>query len=303
MEISPRIGDGILDNESMDTMGSNESYISDPESTTGLFMNSSLENDVQFDETSSIIASIVAMFCSCLGILINTLTVIMLFTQNSIYIHSLTPLMFYLTMSNLLISLVGLPMQASRFYNQEWPNWFDNPGVKYLTCKLYVYVCYPLIAIAFMSMVFIGIYRVATFYSNNNIGNYFSWKNCTFGVVILLAVTEIISGHFHYREKIFVNDNTFSCTICYEETELNHLVFVITLAYGISWILMLVSNGFTIFEMKRRFEGAEKMNGFGIVRRKSLLEKESNVSRAIATSVIGFTILYVPCEYQINTTN
>ena len=264
------------------------------------------------DDQFSNVVFIISLVSSVIGSLVNAVFLIVIFSQKKVREHALTPLMFYLTISNLLLSLIGLPMQTSRFRYKEWPDWGLGAKWRDINCYIYTLVNWPLITISLLTMVMIGMFRAVNILTENiqrhNQKNYFSWRRITFANVIILLTCEATILAFFYLGKIRVHPETKSCTICYGNHEYNYLNWIVSVVYLVSWLLMIILNVISFVELKRKFGHSQQSttptyrlsltNRLSLQRRISTNTKVNRVSRAIITSVIAFTLLYVPCKYK-----
>ena len=62
-----------------------------------------------------------AVTCSIIGIIVNSLTIYVIWARKSIRQQSLAPLLLLLAISDFLLSSIGVPIQAARYINSEWP--------------------------------------------------------------------------------------------------------------------------------------------------------------------------------------
>ena len=62
-----------------------------------------------------------AVICSIIGIIVNALTIYVIWARKSIRNQSLAPLLFFLAISDFLLSSIGVPIQAARYIKYEWP--------------------------------------------------------------------------------------------------------------------------------------------------------------------------------------
>ena len=62
-----------------------------------------------------------AVTCSSIGIIVNALTIYVIWARKSIRNQSLAPLLFFLAISDFLLSSIGVPIQAARYIKYEWP--------------------------------------------------------------------------------------------------------------------------------------------------------------------------------------
>ena len=61
-----------------------------------------------------------AITCSIIGIIVNLLTIYVIWARQSIRKQSLAPLLLLLAISDFLLSSIGVPIQAARYINSEW---------------------------------------------------------------------------------------------------------------------------------------------------------------------------------------
>ena len=62
-----------------------------------------------------------AVICSIIGIIVNALTIYVIWARKSVRNQSLAPLLLLLAISDFLLSSVGVPIQAARYNNYKWP--------------------------------------------------------------------------------------------------------------------------------------------------------------------------------------
>ena len=56
-----------------------------------------------------------------IGILVNGITLYVIYSRKSVQNQSITPMITYFTVSNLLFCTFGVPIQAARYHAREWP--------------------------------------------------------------------------------------------------------------------------------------------------------------------------------------
>ena len=270
--------------------------------TSYVDQNVKTENNMKIiDETWSRVAFFGASFCSTLGFIVNILTIVVIFKQKEIQELSISPLIFYLTFSNLMLSMGGLSVQAARFYLREWP--LPNN-----TCEYYAYITWTNVSATLHIMVLIGFNRALAMYFYEKANKIFSWRNTS----ILVTLIWIISFGFLriFGEKISVTQNTFSCTIFDQNKNTpNTLAMITSLEFSILWTLMLCSNAYVYYKMKKRSKEI-KQSTFYIGRRlqhislhklkrnNSIVKIESRITLTAAITFLSFTLLYLPCKYK-----
>ena len=271
--------------------------------TSSVDHNVKIENNLKIiDETWSRVAFFGASFCSTLGFIVNVLTIVVIFKQKEIQELSISPLIFYLTFSNLMLSMGGLSVQAARFYLREWP--LPNN-----TCEYYAYITWTNVSATLHIMVLIGFNRALAMYFYEKANKIFSWRNTS----ILVTLIWIISFGFLriFGEKITVTQNTFSCTIFDQNKNTpSTLAMITSLEFSILWTLMLCSNAYVYYKMKKRSKEIKQSTFYigqrlqqhislhKLKRNNSIVKIESRITLTAAITFLSFTLLYLPCEYK-----
>ena len=73
------------------------------------------------NEKWSNVAFVGALLCSIIGILVNGITLYVIYCRKSVQSQSITPMITYFTLSNLIFFTFGIPIQAARYHAREWP--------------------------------------------------------------------------------------------------------------------------------------------------------------------------------------
>ena len=167
--------------------------------------------NAQINEKWSSVAFIGLVIVSCIGIIVNGLTMFVILSRRYLKNKSsIIPAIFFLSLSDFLICSFTLPIQAARFNLRDWPF-----GSKSLNCKIIAYINHLLFALSVGVITLIVINRAVALYSSNIATKYFSWRN-TFFMVILIAIFEgiFLSMPFltSWNQYGYVEE-TFSCTI------------------------------------------------------------------------------------------
>ena len=79
------------------------------------------QHELIFSEDISKIAAWAAIICSVLGCVGNLFTILVLLCKASFRIHSTTPFLLSLALSDLLFSSINLPVTAARYFKRSWP--------------------------------------------------------------------------------------------------------------------------------------------------------------------------------------
>ena len=126
-----------------------------------------------------------------IGLVLNILTTIVILKQKGIRKHPLVPLIFYMTLSDLVICVYGIPVQALKYYWNFWP-FAKSPQRMYendndLICKL----TFPLFALPWLvSLILLSLVSVnrglSLLYGKDFALRKFNWKNTT---IIFLTVS------------------------------------------------------------------------------------------------------------------
>ena len=82
------------------------------------------------DEISSAIAIAGAIICSILGLIANSLTLLVVIKRQNVRQHSTTPLLFFQAVTDFLFCLICLPFVAVRFALREnFENFVESNGL------------------------------------------------------------------------------------------------------------------------------------------------------------------------------
>ena len=140
------------------------------------------------DEGNSEIAAWAAIICAVLGGVGNILTIFVLLKKRDLRIHSTTPFLLSLALSDLIFCVFNLPLTAVRFFERGWifPLW---------TCKLFPFFFYANISISAFSMAFVALNRYVGVYhgeSENMMDKWFSrWRSVSYiGLIWALSFGE-----------------------------------------------------------------------------------------------------------------
>ena len=172
----------------------------------------------EIDKKWSNVAFIGLVIVSCIGIIVNGLTMFVIFRQRCLKNKSsIIPAIFFLSLADFLICSFTLPIQSARFNLQKWP--FDSRS---LNCKIIAYINLLLFGLSVCVITLIVVNRAVALYSSNIASKYFSWRN-TFFMVILTAIFEgillslpLLPGKYSWDQYGYVEE-TFSCTIIKEK--------------------------------------------------------------------------------------
>ena len=126
-----------------------------------------------------------------IGLVLNVITIIVILKQKSIRKHPLVPLIFYMTLSDLVICLYGIPMKSLQFYLNYWP--FAKMPQKMskdndFICKL----TFPLFALPWLvSLILLSLVSVnrglSLLYGKDFALRKFNWKNTS--IIFLIVST------------------------------------------------------------------------------------------------------------------
>jgi hypothetical protein len=123
----------------------------------------------------SVVAGIWAIICALIGTIVNVIALIVIYSRGSIRDQAFTPFVVSLTLSDLIFSLVFLPMNAVRYFTRTWI--FPE-----CTCEIFPVFFYANACISTFSLALIAISRVFTAFEMSN--KYFTMRNN-----LLMAIT------------------------------------------------------------------------------------------------------------------
>ena len=125
-----------------------------------------------------------------IGLVLNLITIIVILRQKSIRKHPLVPLIFYMTLSDLVICLYGIPVKSLQYYWNYWPfankNYNDNDYI----CKL----TFPLFALPWLvSLILLSLVSVnrglSLLYGKDFALRKFNWINTS--IIFLIVSTPL----------------------------------------------------------------------------------------------------------------
>ena len=110
------------------------------------------DSTIIIKKTWSNVAFISALICSILGTIVNMLTIMVILSQKIIREMSAAALLFCLGICDLMLSIIVLPLQAVRFYNQEFP--FPEEF-----CAYWIYFHWILVVLSVLILAMLGLNR------------------------------------------------------------------------------------------------------------------------------------------------
>ena len=127
-------------------------------------------------------AWICGFLIAIIGIIINSMTIFTIFKQRSfLKAHSIVPLIFYVTVFELLDCIYGIPLQSLKFYLRDWPFTKDPQS----ECG---YTFIPFAIMFQMSeylLLLITINRALSLYDHNRAARWFDFKQTTIKVFLV----------------------------------------------------------------------------------------------------------------------
>ena len=110
------------------------------------------DSTIIIKKTWSNVAFVSALICSILGTIVNMLTIMVILSQKIIREMSAAALLFCLGICDLMLSIIVLPLQAVRFYNQEFPFPEDF-------CAYWIYFHWILVVLSVLILAMLGLNR------------------------------------------------------------------------------------------------------------------------------------------------
>ena len=108
------------------------------------------DSTIIIKKTWSNVAFVSALICSILGTIVNMLTIMVILSQKIIREMSVAALLFCLGICDLMLSIIVLPLQAVRFYNQEFP--FPEE-----ICAYWIYFHWILVVLSVLILAMLGL--------------------------------------------------------------------------------------------------------------------------------------------------
>ena len=118
-----------------------------------------------------------------IGLVLNVITIIVIWKQKIIRNHALVPLIFFMTLNDLFMCVYGIPVKALQKYLTDWPfakdgDFDDNIDDNNLICKL---TLPPMFLPWFLSMILPSLMSVSRglslLYGKDFASRKFNWKN------------------------------------------------------------------------------------------------------------------------------
>ena len=130
-----------------------------------------------------------------IGLVLNVITIIVILKQKGIRCHPLVPLIFYMTLSDLVICLYAIPVQSLKYYFNDWP-FAKKYGDNDLICKL----TFPPFALPWMvSMIMLSLVSVnrglSLLYGKDFALRKFNWKNTSI-IFFIVSIGYLFSNRF-----------------------------------------------------------------------------------------------------------
>ena len=110
------------------------------------------DSTIIIKKTWSNVAFVSTLICSILGTIVNMLTIMVILSQKIIREMSVAALLFCLGICDLMLSIIVLPLQAIRFYNQEFP--FPEHF-----CAYWIYFHWILVVLSVLILAMLGLNR------------------------------------------------------------------------------------------------------------------------------------------------
>ena len=130
-----------------------------------------------------------------IGLVLNVITIFVILKQKSIRKHPLVPLIFYMTLSDLVICLYGIPVKSLQFCWNSWPFAKQPPEMHEdnndFICKL----TFPLFALPWLvSLILLSLVSVnrglsLLMYGKDFALRKFNWKNTS--IIFLIVSTPL----------------------------------------------------------------------------------------------------------------
>ena len=129
-----------------------------------------------------------------IGLVLNIITIFVILKQKSIRKHPLVPLIFYMTLSDLVICLYGIPVKSLQFCWNSWPFAKQPPEMHEdnndFICKL----TFPLFALPWLvSLILLSLVSVnrglSLLYGKDFALRKFNWKNTS--IIFLIVSTPL----------------------------------------------------------------------------------------------------------------
>ena len=142
-------------------------------------------------EESGILVYTLGFPIASIGLILNVITIIVILKQKSIRNHPLVPLIFFMTLNDLVMCIYGIPVKALTKYWKDWPfanrNWGKNQND--FICQL---TFPPFVLPWLMSMILPLLASVnralSLLYGKNFAMKIFSWRN-TFIIFLVVSTT------------------------------------------------------------------------------------------------------------------
>ena len=142
-------------------------------------------------------------FIAVCGIIINSMTIFVIIKQRHfLKKHRIVPLLFYVTFFELLDCVYGIPLQAFKFYFEEWP---ISPvdETEHENWRVVCETTFAPFAIMFQMSVYllllITINRALSLYDQSRASGWFNWKYTS---VLVFLVSLLSSYHILYKHFI-----------------------------------------------------------------------------------------------------
>lgn len=246
------------------------------------------------DVDSSMVAAWAAIICSVLGVFGNIMTVTVFMLKRTLRLHSTTPFIMSLALSDLWFCAYNLPLTAVRFFNRKWIYGF-------YTCELFPFFFYANISISACSMAFVALNRFVGIFYPMKMKCIFNCKNSTFMVLglwtfsmglMVLPLTEVW-GQLGYEPAIF------SCTILPKNGS-SPMSFLLITGFVLPCLCIILCYGLIYWRV--RSTGDRMRSAIGSeepqLRKNSvtshLRRREQQLTKTAVLMCLGFIICFLP---------
>lgn len=247
---------------------------------------------VIIDKTNSNIAAWAAVICGLFGCIGNLLTIIVLLKKASLRLHSTTPFLLSLALSDLLFSAFNLPLMAVRFFERDWI-------FRLCTCQLFPFFFYANISISALSMTAVALNRYIGLFQPHLMDKIFSRIN-TFLILFFiwgLSFGLMLLPFFRLWGQLGYEPLIFSCTIL-DYYDKNPLVFLLVVGCGVPMIVITFCYFRILWQVKKTSKNVRELMDeqqvTNVTLARQLKKKEAQMTKTTALVWLGFVICFLP---------